>query len=217
MNHQGWVPLGLTIISMATVVVFTIVPLHVVWESWFFNTNWQTQDDLYQFFNIIAYAVGLLLLLLQLHRLIGEAWRSCSGDEASINTSNWRKRWLTPGIIKKEHNCSRAAIYKVQRMVGNALQLHGPQVLSLGQQERDAERPPLRSSIQQNHLALSNFMSTSGDTEPLCDGGYLWAWKGFLDGSLCYKEGIWFHTRLLAAAKAQPLAFLSHHRDRAAT
>ena len=50
---------------------------------------------------------------------------------------------------------------------------------------------------------MSNFLATSHQKEK--SPGMLWAWKSFWNGSICYEEGVWFHTRLLASAVSQLL------------
>ena len=33
--------------------------------------------------------------------------------------------------------------------------------------------------------------------------GIIWGWRQFFNSRICYEDGVWFHTRLLASALAQ--------------
>jgi hypothetical protein len=169
--------------GMAVVALFTVVPYWATWENWFFNTNFLTQNVVFELFNVIALVFGALLLLIQLCALI----------RLIIPTDPLRKAdrlriLLTPGMASKESNTKRAAVFKTNKMVENALDLH-------------LNESQLATHRRGNGQAMSNFQTRSHMREKV--GGVIWGWRQFFNSRICNEDGVWFHTRLLASALAQ--------------
>ena len=67
---SGLLSIARLLFGMAVVALFTIVPFWATRENWFFNTNFQTQNVLFELFNFVAIICGALLLLIQLCALV---------------------------------------------------------------------------------------------------------------------------------------------------
>ena len=52
-----------------------------------------------------------------------------------------------------------------------------------------------------NYQAMSTFQTRSHMREEV--DGIIWGWRQFFNSRICYEDGVWFHTRLLASALAQ--------------
>jgi len=188
--QQGTFSILRVLVGMLTVVFFTLIPFHVTIENWFINSNYATSNGLFQVFPYIAYAIGIALLLLQL-RMLG----SLVLPNKFLQSHRAFRSWLTPGTIHKELNSKRAAAFKTNRLIENALDLHcspSEQGSSINNQASASSR------------AMANYMATSMETQAM--PGLIWAWKNFFTGKICREEGVWFHTRLLASALSPLLA-----------
>ena len=102
-------------------------------------------------------------------------------------------RFLVPGITRKEKQTKKAARWKTERMVTNALEVHDMASL----------KPTSRSSthISVSGNALLAFESTMYEREKV--GGIMWTFSRMWDGSLFNEEGVWLHARLIASNISQ--------------
>jgi hypothetical protein len=108
---------------------------------------------------------------------------------------------ITNGSVRKEARTKKAATFKVNEMVSNAMELHDDA-------ESYSSRFPSDRSGQQRDSTSTVYMKSTGrfllNFQAVQDrfdesGGLLWAWKRVLTGSLFEEEGIWFHGRLVAS------------------
>lgn len=192
----GAISIVRVLIGMAVVSLFTIVPYFVVVETWFFNTNYESQNEIFDGFGIIVIVFGAILLMIQVKMLVG-----LSIPKSLVKRFKVIRAVLMPGAVRKEQRTKRAAAFKTNRLVENALSLH------LNEAELTVHRS-LHSSVfmRGNGQAMANFQSKVKETERV--GGVLWGWRRFFDSRICYEEGVWFHTRVLASALSQILLII---------
>jgi hypothetical protein len=119
-GNSIFAPPGLFTISrllfgMGVVVCFTFLPNYFQWETWFFNSNYMTQNALFELFNIVAMIFGCMVLLLQFQMLVRLFIPS-----KLLQKIDCLHVFLTPGVVKKESNTKRAAGFKTNKMVENA-------------------------------------------------------------------------------------------------
>lgn len=194
--QPGLIAIAQLLFGIGIVILFTIVSNYVTWETWFFNTNFETQGSLFELFNLVALSFGAILLLLQVQMLM-----RLIVTKSLLQKIDRLHILLTPGMVKKESNTKRAAAFKANKMVENALELH------LNETQLSTHRSLHGSiSMRGNGLVMSNFMATSHVRETV--GGIWWGWRRFFNSRICYEEGVWFHTRLLATAVAQVLLII---------
>ena len=108
---------------------------------------------------------------------------------------------------RKECWSKQAGIYKMNQMVKNAYELHIPQDKESQMKDsfknKSSRALDLNESAEEGRkastkaTALENYSNMMNETEEI--GGFFWAWKGFLSGSLQRTEGIWLSSRLMAA------------------
>jgi hypothetical protein len=165
-------------------------------DTWLFTTSTDNQSAIFIFFYGMAYVIGVILLILQAHTLVRLLIPPCF-----VEGKERLQRWLLPGAVPKETRTKRAAAFKTNRMVENALSLH------LSKSELSNHKN-LRSStyMSGNAHAMTTFLSKSHERQTV--GGLLWGWRQFLTSRICYEEGVFFHARLIASCVAQLLLIL---------
>ncbi|CAB9503446.1 expressed unknown protein [Seminavis robusta] len=199
---HSWISIARVLIGMVAVFVFCVMPEFSDVDTWFFSTSWDTQNQLFLLFGVSAVGVGALLLILQLQTLV-----RLLVPYNTLQQNETLRRWLEPGILKKDLNTKRAATWKTNKMVENALSLHRTKK-SDADQSTDGGGISISSTRRSGVTgqAMFNFLATAHHTEKT--GSMIWAWKGFFTGSICYEEGVWFHSRLLASALVQVMVII---------
>ncbi|KAG7348536.1 hypothetical protein IV203_017241 [Nitzschia inconspicua] len=191
---RGILSITKVILSMSIIFISTI---YFFFDSgintWFINTSWEDQNFLFSLFNYCALGFGGVLLLLQLHTLA-----RLFIPAGYLQRSKVMGRLLLPGAVPKEVRTKRAAAFKTNRMIENAMSFHltGLEL---------SNHKSLRTSgfMSANGHAMTGFLRKSHEREKT--GGLLWGWKEFLSGRICFEEGVFFHSRLIASCIAQLL------------
>jgi len=110
---------------------------------------------------------------------------------------------LRGSAAKNDAGIKVATSFKVAKLVMNAYDLHKEGVDNNNSSTIASRISGNDSNTSSNARALLNFTKQSYKTET--SGGFVWSWKQFISGSLVFKEGIWIHTRMLAANFSQIL------------
>ena len=146
-------------------------------------------DPLYDFQYLTTLVLGCFLLLFQVKALL----------YVLIPRSIWEKLpssdfWLTSGMAKSEGSTKRAAAFKINRMVENAISQHDGKILDHDQ----SSRLKIRSSSKRSAFgqAMLNFQASADYREKV--GGVWYTIKKMWNGSLFDEEGVWIHARLYA-------------------
>jgi len=135
----------------------------------------------------IVRPIGYLLVFIQVSSII---------ESYYPHDIKWLS-FLRSSAVRNEVDLKLAAATKVHKMVQNAYTLHKAKDNSV-----ILSRMEGNDTITPSHaVALLNFTEQSDLTET--SGGFFWCWKQFYSGSLLAKEGIWIHTRILAANLVQ--------------
>jgi hypothetical protein len=181
------VVLSAAIIFVATIYFFFDPEI----DTWLVNTSWEDQRTVFSLFNYCALVSGCALIFMQFHTLARLLIPS-----GCVKTSKRLGRFLVSGAVPKEVRTKKAAAYKTNRMIENAMSLH------LNGEELSTHKS-LRASgfMSGNSHAMYGFLGKSYERERI--GGLWWGWKEFLSGRICYEEGVFFHSRLIASCIAQ--------------
>mmetsp|Transcript_7578 Transcript_7578/g.10107 ORF Transcript_7578/g.10107 Transcript_7578/m.10107 type:complete len:1103 (-) Transcript_7578:474-3782(-) len=146
---------------------------------------------------IVLMVIGSFLIACQLLNVL----RIVLSEEA-VGNHKYLQYLVAGSNARNERSTKQAADYKITQMLLNAFKLHT---------ENKNRAIDLISTNEENEstheLALLNFTKVSVKTETV--GGFLWAWKSFLSGSLHNREGIWIHSRIYAGLAAQLALFLA--------
>jgi hypothetical protein len=86
-----------------------------------------------------------------------------------------------------------AAAHKVEGMISNALVVHDKS------RRLNANEGASSEALMKSAMVMYELMEP--DVEPC--GGFFWIWKKMMDGSILRMEGIWLHSRLIAANISQ--------------
>ncbi len=134
-------------------------------------------------------AFGLVLILFQLRSLamllIPSGW---------YDQKSFVQRFLVSGMARKEAKTKKAARFKTNKIVENAMSMHK---VSLS-----AKSPrSIHGSTTAYGSALLAFEGTIDDREDV--GGILWTYKSIFNDSLFDQEGVWLHTKLIASNLSQ--------------
>jgi len=148
------------------------------------STDFEDSDLIRTFYLVIFIMLATTYMYFQCTSAI----RVLFSDE-TISRSKILSRALVGSITRDERDFKQAAIFKVNRMMGNAYKLH--------QQDR-----PI-GSTNTHDLALLNYNKISGKTEPAAD--FYGIWKSFFNKDLSRKEGIWIQSRVWAGMISQLL------------
>jgi len=186
-------------IGLAGIVLFFVIPNTVKFRIFLFDTDvndrtvlWVRQDEpqVTVFFHVLFIIVGVVLFIRQVLNVISLL---LDHKKTAQGKGLWT-RLLVGSTATDELHSKRAAVYKVNKMLENAYNLHQRKGLSLSTAVELAEEST-------HDLALLNFTKLSDKTERV--GGFKWAWKSLISGDLKAKEGIWLHTRLYAGLLSQ--------------
>lgn len=166
-------------------------------EASYFNTDLSESE--FEHLGNLVFAGGVILFVMQIKNLLA----LLLPQEMQAN-NKIVSRILSGSGQQDEFTMKQAAIFKMNRMICNAYSLHQESEETLKKKElvaslRDSEEGEEKSSSQQ--IALANFTKMSEETEEV--GGFVWAYKGIITGTLQESEGIWLHSRLLAGNMAQ--------------
>jgi hypothetical protein len=119
--------------------------------------------------------VGVVLLLMQLGVLI-----LAITPAPFLRHFERFKAWLTPSLYRKEGYSKRAAGFKTEKMLDNALEMHQDNALLA----KSMKSSTVAMRAQGN--AMTNFQENSHMTEYV--GGVWWGWKNFFNSSIL-KQG----------------------------
>ena len=172
-------------IGLVTVTMTGIVAFFYEKSSALFDT---TKYEGYYVAHYWSMIIGLCLVALQLMTIVRILLPT---EKLLAMKAQWIDRLLTPGLAKMECKTKRAAAFKTDNMVRNALAMHVP---IPGAQRSGA----VMSSYGR---ALLNFRTQEDVYERV--GGFMWAWRKILNGTIFTEEGIWLHSRLLIANFSQ--------------
>lgn len=123
----------------------------------------------------VVVIIGAALLVIQLSILIlAVAPMSFLQYFTRIN------KWLTPSLIRKEGYSKRAAGFKTEQMLDNALAMHEDNAI-LAKSMRASS-----AAMRAQGNAMTNFQESSHMTDYV--GGVGWAWKKYFDSTI-FKQG----------------------------
>mmetsp|Transcript_11241 Transcript_11241/g.13739 ORF Transcript_11241/g.13739 Transcript_11241/m.13739 type:complete len:1052 (-) Transcript_11241:209-3364(-) len=128
----------------------------------------------------------------------------CSDD--LLNNNKFLGYIMKGSQVSMESQMKQAATFKVNKMIKNAYKLHKPReddnAASLALKESILHASKRNIGEESTHSsALLNY--TNDQTKTELAGGFLWAWKECFSGDLLDREGIWIHTRIVAANVVQ--------------
>ena len=172
-------------IGLVTVTMTCIVAFFYEVHTSFFDT---TKYEGYYVAHYWSMIIGLCLISLQVVTMVRILLPT---EKLLAMEARWIDRLLTPGLAKMECKTKRAAAFKTNNMVRNALEMHIP---IHGAQSSGA----VMSSYGR---ALLNFRTQEDVYERV--GGFMWAWRKIFNGTIFTEEGIWLHSRLLIANFSQ--------------
>jgi len=179
--------------GMIGVGLLIIFPACYEFDAKFFRTKpTEAEREFVKPIFVTLIIIGSVLLLLQILGLIRILL-----PNRLLGSMKWLEL-LRGSAAKNETGIKQAAAFKVHQMVKNAYMLH---------QEVEGSRTSRIKETMEHHdkstnaVALLNYTKVSEKTENI--GGFRWCWNQFFTGQLVYNEGIWIHTRMLAANFAQ--------------
>jgi hypothetical protein len=185
-------------VGMLTVIVFCVLPYFYQVKTAFFDTT-KKQEGWIQYY-VISLVVGLLLLFLQLLLML----RTVLPRDKLL----WFRRItvsMTNGMVRKETRTKQAALFKVNRLLDHALDLHQDEVPSSESTLETRSRSGMTVMTSRGGTALLNSTGRallnyqSLESHRAQSGGILWAWKKIINKSIFREEGIWFHSRLITS------------------
>eukprot|EP00978_Attheya_sp_CCMP212_P020432 scaffold58497_cov45-Attheya_sp.AAC.1 len=139
----------------------------------------------------VSLIVGSAVLFIHLFLLVGSIVIRRGNKSLGIIS------FFTSGGVKAEARIKRAAAYKMNRLIRNALQIHDSSSDKSNNKVRDDN-----SDETSFGSALVNFsVRGSGELEDV--GGFVWTWKNIFNGKLFSQDGVWLSGRVLAANFAQ--------------
>lgn len=175
--------------------LFVFLPAFTEIDALFFYTRFE--DNIYdQTMRWILILSGALLSVIQIQHLL-----VLLIPEGTMSRKAQLSALIHEGSVQAEFRIKQASVSKVNRMVRNAYDLHR-------HNEQSSERQKIQESLTASNkmkssqdVALLNYTEISEETEEY--GGFIWGWKTFLTGDLQAEEGVWLHSRLIAANAAQ--------------
>jgi hypothetical protein len=180
-NDQADKPRRVARLLVAIVTTFVTCILSYLFQvrTFFFDTY---KKGAFTVFYIGSVILGVVLMAFQVLELM----RVLLGDKF------WQEhpklqRYSIGGSIRMETSIKSAAVFKVNQMVQNALEIHNAASI-------EASTISVRASSKRN--AMFHFQKLEHQTVPA--GGILWAWKLLKNGTLFSEEGVWLHARLIA-------------------
>ena len=187
---QNLISLALLLVGIATLVVCCILSYIYEVETFFASTVRNDDDLSDKAISILPLILGSVLICFQIKSLIQillpESWYK--------KDSSLVRGLLVSGMARKERRTKRAARWKINSMVQNALELHD-KALSLS----------IRKSSSFGGAAYGNAMlaydAAKHDKERL--GGIVWTFKKMWSGAISQEEGVWLHARLIASNCSQ--------------
>mmetsp|Transcript_18286 Transcript_18286/g.33150 ORF Transcript_18286/g.33150 Transcript_18286/m.33150 type:complete len:1010 (-) Transcript_18286:165-3194(-) len=139
----------------------------------------------------VSLMVGSAVLFIHLFLLVGSIVIRRENQSLGIIS------FFTSGGVKAEARIKRAAAYKMNRLIRNALQIHDSSLYNSNNKGRDDTNDETSFGS-----ALVNFsVRGSGELEDV--GGFVWTWKKIFNGTLFSQDGVWLSGRVLAANFAQ--------------
>jgi hypothetical protein len=184
-NSNAFFSLGSIFVGLAVVTTTTVLAFFVEVDTRFFDT---TKYEGYYVAHYWSMIIGLCLISLQVVTIVRILLPT---EKLLAMEAQWIDRLLTPGLAKMECKTKRAAAFKTNNMVRNALEMH----------VADPERIGLGNLMSSYGRALLNFRTQEDVYETV--GGFKWAWTKILNGTIFTEEGIWLHSRLLIANFSQ--------------
>lgn len=181
---------------MLTVVVFCVLPYFYEVETAFFSTvkkdGWG-----WGYFYLFALVVGLFLLLLQFVLTL----RTLLPRDKLM----WFRRitvTMTNGMVRKETRTKQAAVFKINRLLDHALDMHQEDSMmdsTFGTRNRSGGATSRGGTANLNSTgrALLNYQLMESCRAQ--SGGPVWTWKKIIDKSIFKEEGVWFHSRLITS------------------
>jgi len=197
-----WVSLACVLVSIAVIVVTTILSFAYRVKTVAFST---VKQDQYKPLYISALVCGCLVLLLQITQLARMIFPSGLGLGLSSEFDR-----LASSAVRLEQQTKRAARYKVNRMVANALACHSSDSLSsrslLGSTDFKTEKSGSINSLISS--ALCNYNARLSSREEI--GGVWWVLCNYWFGSrLLQQEGVVIFPRLLWSNLGQLFIFIA--------
>jgi len=179
---------GYTLFGMVVIFIFTGVTFISSFDAYIINT---TKKQNFKYFYFVSLFMGIALNSFQFIRLL----RLLYPDP----NLKWIDSILTPSMTKAEVFIKQAAVVKTNRIIENALAMHQAE-------NRERSPDPGRSTVSKHRTgvfghAMLNFVRNEGLNEPA--GGLWWAWKRYRSRAILYEDGVWIHSRLVAANVAQ--------------
>lgn len=181
------------LIGITSIAIFTVFAYFYDLDSPFYSS---IQAPGWGFMYRISLGLGLVALFLQcllvLRAILPKTFPS------------WFRRAtvaLTNGMVRKEMRTKKATVFKIARLVDNALELQQEQVAGL---EASVAGGIAKSAsgtaatfLSSTGRALLNYQAQEHKKET--SGGVWWAWKRLMQESILVEEGIWLHGRLVAS------------------
>ena len=135
-------------------------------------------------FNIFLYcgqmSVGSMMLLFCLQNILDRSLPKSFLDKHPV-----LQQVLASGSLFMERNVKKAATFKVNRLISNALEIHD----SAAQESDNSVNETMYGK------ALLGYSKISDEKEEV--GGHLWTWNGLRTGRLFEEEGIWMSNRVM--------------------
>ena len=150
-------------------------------------------------------AIGSLLVLNYfLHFVIGvgRQWNLIEEVEGKDSSKSFDviSLFSTTSNVVGTARVKRAATRKVNRMLMNAREMHGPATTEKTSETKEAESSQVAGESEALHLdqgdaVFQNYTLRGERSVPA--GSLFWTWRKILSGDLFEEEGIWLPSRLL--------------------
>jgi hypothetical protein len=182
------------VIGMATIGTCTVVAYFYSVDSPFLSTEKSPGWGAAYMISLLMGSVVLTLQLLLLLRIVLPKTIVPWFRELTV--------FLTNGMARKETRTKAATVFKIDRLIDNAMEHHQERVVSLEDGTMKARTEATSSStafLGATGRALLNYQAQESRKER--SGGIFWAWKRIVgtNKSILVEEGIWFHGRLIAS------------------
>mmetsp|Transcript_22716 Transcript_22716/g.46637 ORF Transcript_22716/g.46637 Transcript_22716/m.46637 type:complete len:656 (+) Transcript_22716:299-2266(+) len=177
------------LIGIACIAVFTILPFfHELRVGNYVSTEKQNNGRMSLYF--LSMIGGCVLIFLKLIGLLD----SLIPIQFLMDHIRVGKMILSSNV-RSEAKIKRAAAFKLNRMVKNAMDVHSL-TDTLGDSRCGTNSTTSAANGSEFGKALLHFAKLSDKT--VSDGGWGWAWRSIWNGQIYDNEGIWLSTRIIA-------------------
>jgi hypothetical protein len=143
----------------------------------------------------VSLIIGSAVLSIHLFHLVGSIVIRRGNKSLGIIS------FFTSGGVKAEARIKRAAAYKINRLIQNALQIHDSSSDNTSSNNKAKGSDDNKDETSFGSALVNFSVRGCGELEDV--GGFVWTWTKIFNGTLFSQDGVWLSGRVLAANFAQ--------------